>query len=122
MKMATDVVNMLEEYKQVKQTAIERLKLEGIQVVDEPSCVPLSALGISLGITDVVVCLAEYWGMNVDRAGLAADVVRVGRYWSHCYNALMVTVLQVQGEGEVVHTVWWTGKEDCRGRGKARAD
>jgi len=78
--MLADVVNMLKESKQVKQTAIERPTLDGRQFVDDSSGVPLSALGMSLGISDLAECFAEHWGMNVDRAGLAADAELVGRY------------------------------------------
>jgi len=122
MKMPADIVNMLKESKQVKQTAIEMPTLDGRQVVNDPSGVPLSILGMSLGISDLAKCFTEYWRMNVDRARLAEDADRVGRYRSHYYNAMIAPVPQFQGEGEVVHAVRWMGKEGHRRRGKARAD
>ena len=57
-KIPADVVNMLKENKQVKQTAIESQALDGRQVVDDPCGVPYSALVMLLEISDLAVCVA----------------------------------------------------------------
>jgi len=52
----------------------------------------------------------------------APDLESISQYMAHYYNILLVLVEEFQEDGDVMHKLWWTGKERFRKKKKPRAD
>jgi len=83
---------------------------------------PLSFLVEKLGILCLTGQFKHYLELNMTDSEGITDNKRVSAYRAHYCYTLLVPVVQFQGEGEVIHKLRWTGKENFRNTGRLRAD
>jgi len=89
---------------------------------DKLSGSPLSFLAEKLGIPCLIAQFKHYFELNMTDSEGILDTKWVSAYRAHYCYALSVPVVQFRGEGEVIHKLRWTGKENFRNIGRPRAN
>ena len=108
--------------KSTRSPSVGRPVLRGRQAADSPPWASFASLASTLEIPSLAKKLGNYLRLNHPDLNLPPASEQVSRYRAHYYSTLSVPGMQFQGDGELIHQVWWTRKRSFRQRVERRAD